>query len=200
MQAIPKSESEWWGGLNARHSGFASWVVPSGRPARWGARTSCEHGVGRVVLKQRPTRRRVCGESTRLPQICPPTLPPRMPNLFIIAGPNGAGVEPFAAFLQTRLATVLCVSPDSGDTRPSTSCDSLPRRTQDLAALREIVAAWPDLPPLIGESCANLLRTDDGALREKLREIAVEHLGGEGEGDGRLGRLGGEETGGDGAA
>ena len=49
-----------------------------------------------------------------------------------------AGIEPSAAFLQACLATALCVSPDSGDTQ---------LRTQDLVALREIVAAWPALPP-----------------------------------------------------
>jgi len=39
-----------------------------------------------------------------------------------------------------------------------------------------------------------------GSERKELRKVAIEHLGREGERDGCLGRLGGEEPGGDGAA
>jgi len=60
-----------------------------------------------------------------------------------------AGIEPNAAFLQACLATALCAFPESGDTQ---------LRTQDLAALREIVAAWPSLPPELRTACLAVTR------------------------------------------
>ena len=60
-----------------------------------------------------------------------------------------AGIEPSAAFLQACLATVLCASLDSGDTQ---------LRTQDLVALREIVAAWSSLPPELRTACLAVTR------------------------------------------
>lgn len=68
-----------------------------------------------------------------------------------------AGIEPSVAFLQACLAVVLCVSPESGDTQ---------LRTQDLAALREIVAAWPTLPPELRTACLAVTRAGvDGRNR-----------------------------------
>ena len=59
------------------------------------------------------------------------------------------GIEPIAAFLQACLAVALCASPESGDTQ---------LRTHDLAALREIVIAWPTLPPELRTACLAVTR------------------------------------------
>lgn len=60
-----------------------------------------------------------------------------------------AGIEPISAFLQDCLATALGASPNSGGTQ---------LRTPDLAALREIAAAWPSLPPELRTACLAVTR------------------------------------------
>ncbi|MBK8477009.1 MAG: hypothetical protein IPL39_12125 [Opitutaceae bacterium] len=59
--------------------------------------------------------------------------------------PNAVGL----GFLQACLATALCAFPESGDTQ---------LRAQDLAALWEIVAAWPALPPELRTACLAVTR------------------------------------------